>query len=141
MLLLEDVEVIRTPAFFPCAKKNMSEQASNLVSDTKPKFDRASFERLAGIFGAFADGTRLALLQELLAGPKNVNELFAAVGTTQANISRQLKLLHRAGLLNREQKGSYVNYSIADSTVLDMCNVACRKLKQAALQSIPEFFI
>ncbi len=119
----------------------MSNQADNFNSQQKPGFDRASFARLADIFSAFADATRLTLLQELLAGPKTVNELFSAVGTTQANVSRQLKLLHKAGLLNREQKGSFVTYSIADGTVLDMCNVACRKLNQAALQVVPEFFI
>lgn len=107
----------------------------------KPKIDRPTLDRLAEVFGAFADGTRLALLQELMSGPKNVNELLA-VGTTQANVSRQLKILHQAGLLNREQNGLFVTYSIADSLVLDMCNVACRKLSRSNPQpSVPEFFI
>jgi DNA-binding transcriptional ArsR family regulator len=108
----------------------------------KPRFDRVALDRLAEVFGAFADGTRLALLQELMSGPKNVNQLLAAAGTTQANVSRQLKILHQAGLLGREQNGLFVIYSIADSLVLDMCNVACRKLNQAAAQpTVPEFFI
>ena len=111
-------------------------------SPKKQKFDRPSLERLAEVFGAFADGTRLALLQELMSGPKNVNELLASVGTTQANVSRQLKILHQAGLLSREQSGLYVIYSIADSMVPEMCNVACRKLNRAAAPpSVPEFFI
>lgn len=111
-------------------------------STGKQKFDRASLDRLAEVFGAFADGTRLALLQELMSGPKSVNELLAAVGTTQANVSRQLKILHQAGLLSREQSGLFVIYSIVDTIVLDMCNVACRKLnKMAVPPAVPEFFI
>lgn len=111
-------------------------------STKKQKFDRASLDRLAEVFGAFADGTRLALLQELMAGPKSVNELLSATGTSQANVSRQLKILHQAGLLSRKQNGLYVIYSIADDMVLDMCNVACRKLNRTApLPSVPEFFI
>lgn len=120
----------------------MQEACQPPKSPAKPKFDRAALDRLAGVFGAFADGTRLALLQELMSGPKNVNQLLSATGTTQANVSRQLKILHQAGLLSREQNGLFVIYSIADSMVLDMCNVACRKLNQTtAPPHVPEFFI
>jgi len=106
------------------------------------KLDRAALDRLAEIFQAFADGTRLALLQELKDGPKNVGELLSAIGTTQANVSRQLKLLHAAGLLSREESGPFVCYSIADDVVMEMCNAACRKLSKAVTPTaIPEFFI
>ncbi len=105
------------------------------------KLDRAALERLAEIFRAFGDATRLALLQELKNGPKNVGELLTATGTTQANVSRQLKLLHAAGLLHRTEDGPYVLYSIADDVVMEMCNAACRKLSRAvAHHGIPEFF-
>ena len=112
----------------------------NRTSETK--LDRAALERLAEVFQAFADGTRLALLQELKDGPKNVGELLAAIGTTQANVSRQLKLLHAAGLLSREECAPFVCYSIADPLVMEMCNAACRKLSKAVTPTaIPEFFI
>lgn len=106
------------------------------------KLARAALDRLAEVFQAFADGTRLALLQELKNGPMNVGELLAAIGTTQANVSRQLKLLHAAGLLHREESGPFVSYSIADEVVMEMCNAACRKLSKAVTPAaIPEFFI
>ena len=105
------------------------------------KLDRAALDRLAEVFRAFADGTRLALLQELKDGPKNVGELLTATGTTQANVSRQLKLLHAAGLLHREQCGPFVCYSIADDVVLEMCNAACGKLSRAVAHApVPEVF-
>lgn len=109
-------------------------KSCEIETSAPAKFDRHSFGRLADIFRAFADPTRLALLKELLGGPKNVNELLNGVGTTQANISRQLKHLHQAGLLNRQQKGLFVLYSIADPMVLEMCQTACRKLAQTAEQ-------
>jgi len=121
------------------SKKTAS--ASKGRAGTKQKLDRAALSRLAVVFGAFADGTRLALLQELMSGPKNVNELLASVGTTQANVSRQLKILHQAGLLSREQNGLFVTYDIVDSMVLEMCNIACRKLNRTAPPTVPEFFI
>ncbi len=105
------------------------------------KLNRTALDRLAEVFRAFADGTRLALLQELKSGPKNVNQLLAITGTTQANVSRQLKVLHAAGLLHREESGPFVLYSIADEVVLEMCNAACRKLSKAvAPTAIAESF-
>ncbi|MFN0129455.1 MAG: ArsR/SmtB family transcription factor [Verrucomicrobiales bacterium] len=92
--------------------------------------DRASLERLAGVFRAFGDATRLALLQELKSGAKNVNELQATLGTSQANVSRQLKVLHEAGLLSRERRGSLVFYEISEGLVMEICEAACRKLNR-----------
>lgn len=109
---------------------------------TKSKLDRAALERLSEVFTAFSDTTRLALLQELTGGPKNVNQLIEAVGTTQANVSRQLKVLHQAGLLKREQKAQFVIYSIANTLVLDLCNAACKHLNhEVNTTSVIEFSI
>ena len=92
--------------------------------------DRSSLERLAAVFRAFGDATRLALLQELKSGARSVNELQAALGTSQANISRQLKVLHEAGLLSRERRGAQVFYAISEPLVMDICEAACRKLNR-----------
>ena len=121
--------------------RNCMDQINSHPPAVQAKYDRGSLDLLADIFRAFGDPTRLALLRELLAGSKTVNELFTAVGTTQANISRQLKLLYKAGLLHRKQKGLFVSYSIADPLVLEICNVACRKVNQTAIQHVPEFII
>lgn len=99
-------------------------------SQISEPLDRVSLERLAGVFRAFGDATRLALLQELKSGAKNVNELQAALGTSQANISRQLKVLHEAGLLSRERRGSLVFYEISEGLVMEICEAACRKLNR-----------
>lgn len=107
------------------------------------KLDRDSLERLAHVFRAFADATRLALLQELKEEEKSVSELLEALNaTTQANVSRQLKILHLAGLLRRERRAAQVFYSIADPMVLELCNVACRKVNETAQAAqVPEFHI
>lgn len=99
-------------------------------STKEPLFDRGSLDRLAAVFRAFGDATRLALLQELKGGPRSVNELQAALGTSQANISRQLKVLHDAKLLSRERRGAQVFYAISETLVLDICEAACRKLNR-----------
>lgn len=94
----------------------------------KDRLARESLERLAEIFAAFADATRLGILQELRQGRKSVGELVGCLGSSQANISKHLKQLHQAGLLVREKEGLQVFYRVAEESVFDMCKFACKKL-------------
>ncbi len=92
--------------------------------------DRVALERVAEVFRAFSEPTRLAILQELKEGPRNVNTLVTALGTTQANISKQLRVLYDAGILNREKSGNQVFYSIDDDIVFPLCELVCNKLNR-----------
>jgi DNA-binding transcriptional ArsR family regulator len=96
------------------------------------KLEMAELDRVAAFFRAFSEPTRLALLQELKKEPRTVGELVEALPTTQANISKQLKTLHTAGLLHRERDGVHVIYSIAEPVVLELCRIACDKLSAGA---------
>ncbi len=101
-------------------------QAKKTTSVLSP----AELERLAELFRSFAEPTRLALLQELKSGPQSVNELVAALTTTQANVSKQLKHLHQAGLISRTRMGNSVIYAITEPFVLEICALACSKLNR-----------
>lgn len=92
------------------------------------KLDLSDLGRVASFFRAFSETTRLALLQELKSGPRTVGELVASIHVTQANVSKQLRILHEAGLLFREKRGTTVVYSISEPLVLDLCKLACDKL-------------
>jgi DNA-binding transcriptional ArsR family regulator len=89
-------------------------------------------ERLAELFRTFSEPTRLALLQELKAGPRAVGDLVDALHATQANVSKQLKHLHQAGLVSRARDGTSVIYSIAEPLVFEICKLACEKLNRDA---------
>ncbi|WDR05126.1 metalloregulator ArsR/SmtB family transcription factor [Devosia rhodophyticola] len=54
------------------------------------------------IFGALADPTRRAILSRLAAGQATVNELAAPFQMSQPAVSRHLKVLEKAGLIQRE---------------------------------------
>lgn len=103
---------------------------------TSQNLSHAELARLAELFRCFAEPTRLALLQELKAGPQSVGGLVTATAGTQANVSKQLKLLHQAGLLSRTREGSAVIYAIAEPFVFDLCALACDKLNRDA-QKLP----
>lgn len=54
------------------------------------------------IFGALADPTRRAILSRLVDGQASVNELAAPFEMSQPAVSRHLKVLERAGLIERD---------------------------------------
>jgi len=96
------------------------------------KLDLSDLDRVASFFRAFSEPTRLALLQELKDGPRTVGELVDALPTTQANVSKQLKVLHGAGLVDRRKEGTSVHYSICEPVVMELCRIACDKLNREA---------
>ncbi len=100
------------------------------------KLDREALERVAKVFQAFSDATRLAILQELKPGPCGVGELVGKVGSSQGNVSKQLQILAETGFIRREKQGNQVFYSINDPSVFDMCNVVCAKLNNEAKDKV-----
>lgn len=72
---------------------------------------------------------RLQILQELEAAKLSVGELAEAVGSTQPNVSKHLKIMQDEGLIERRKEGNAVYYSIADPSVFELCDVVCGRLK------------
>ncbi len=57
---------------------------------------------LDAVFAALADPTRRAILTRLAAGEASVNEIAAPFEMSQPAVSRHLKVLERAGLIERD---------------------------------------
>lgn len=57
---------------------------------------------LDAVFAALADPTRRAILSRLADGQASVNEIAAPFAISQPAVSRHLKVLERAGLIERE---------------------------------------
>src|SRR5678810_607787 len=62
---------------------------------------------------AAGDATRLRLLLLLVKAELTVSELTEILGQSQPRVSRHLKLLCEAGLLDRFREGSWVFYRLA----------------------------
>ncbi len=71
--------------------------------------------RLLGALRAAGEPTRLRLLAILARNELTVSELTRILGQSQPRVSRHLKLLCEAHLLERYQEGSWVCYRIADT--------------------------
>jgi len=82
--------------------------------------DQAQAERLAQIFKALGDPTRVRLVSLIAAhegAEACVCELTEPVGLSQPTVSHHLKLLVDAGLLAREQRGRWSFYRVVDGAL------------------------
>jgi ubiquinone/menaquinone biosynthesis C-methylase UbiE/DNA-binding transcriptional ArsR family regulator len=68
----------------------------------------ASFDDIVGRLRAAAEPTRLRILSLLQSGEFNVKDLTQLLGQSQPRVSRHVKLLADAGLIERYQEGSWV---------------------------------
>ncbi len=72
-----------------------------------------AIDRLADIFKALSDPTRLKLIRLLSDGkPLCVNALTRRLGITQSAVSQHLRVLKQAGLVTGVRCGSFVHYSL-----------------------------
>lgn len=67
----------------------------------------------AEVLKAFSHPTRLAILQELLAGPKCVTDMEELLPARQANISQHLGVLRHAKLVDYAQDGALRCYYLS----------------------------
>ena len=86
-----------------------------------PSLTETDMNLIAVRFRALSEVSRLKLMLAAGLGEKNVTQLIAATGLTQANVSKHLKILTTSGFLVRRQRGIYVYYSTPDSMFAELC--------------------
>ena len=80
-----------------------------------PKLDEGAAEATASLFKALGDAHRVRIVNLLLANPSDpvcVCDITAYLRLSQSTVSFHLKKLVNAGLLDREQRGTWAYYSI-----------------------------
>ena len=85
-------------------------------------------EQIAVHFRLLGEPMRLKILQAVCKESRTVNDIVAAVGATQANVSKHLSLLATAGILTREKDGQNVYYGLKDPLTLKMCELVRNQL-------------
>jgi len=73
----------------------------------------------AELLKAFSHPTRLAILQELVAGPKCVTDMEELLPARQANISQHLAVLRHAKLVDYAQDGALRCYYLCRPRLVD----------------------
>ena len=96
----------------------------------------AAAERLAHVFKALADPTRVRLLSLIAAhtdAEACVCDLTDPVGLSQPTVSHHLKQLVDAGLITREQRGKWAYFRVVQSAL----DALADSLRQPASQPQP----
>jgi ArsR family transcriptional regulator len=100
---LDESETMSDPGFACCTPLTGSAMSTEQA------------EELAALLKALADPVRLRMVSLLVsseAGEACVCDLNEAFDLTQATISHHLKVLHSAGILDREKRGVWVYYAV-----------------------------
>jgi DNA-binding transcriptional ArsR family regulator len=87
-------------------------------------------ELIARRFKVLGEPMRIRLLDRLQRGEASVQELAAAVGTTQQNVSKHLGVLAEAGVLGRRKQGNFVYYRVVDEGIWQLCEDVCGSVER-----------
>lgn len=110
------------------------------MSNEKKKFlSPAQLAAVSRLFAVLSEPSRLTLLQALHNGPLTVGEIVQACSMKQANVSRQLAVLHDHRLVKRERDGISIRYEIADPVVFSLCELVCGKMERDTMESAVVF--
>ena len=73
--------------------------------------------RLAELFSALSDPTRLRIISVLLEGEMNVGDIAARLSMTESAVSHQLRGLRQIRLVHSRKNGRQVFYALDDDHV------------------------
>lgn len=76
--------------------------------------------RLANLFGALSDPTRVRILDTLMGGEVGVGELVECLGLTRSAVSHQLRGLRDKRLIRTRKQGRNVFVSLDDEHVIEL---------------------
>jgi len=91
------------------------------------RIEQPVIERAARVIRVLGHPLRLRLLEAMEAGERNVTELVAETGTTQATVSQQLAILRAEDVVGARRDGPRVFYRITEPKVASIlaCIRAC----------------
>ncbi len=96
-------------------------------------------QQLAEYFSVLGEPMRLRILNLLRDGEKCVQDLVEATETSQANVSKHLKVMVQAGIVSRRAEGTQAYYSVEDELIFELCNLVCDRLARRIEQQARKF--
>jgi DNA-binding transcriptional ArsR family regulator len=91
-------------------------------------------ELVARRFRVLGEPTRIRLLERLRGGEATVQELAAASGAMQQNVSKHLGILLEANIVRRRKDGNFVRYQISDPAIFAICDLVCESIERQLTQ-------
>lgn len=108
-----------------------------------------SYERLAAIFKALSDETRLHIVDMLSCSELCACDILASFNLSQSTLSYHMKILIDAGVVNSKRSGLWTRYSINEETFEGILEIIpklyktkdeciCAQIKYCRLEDKPE---
>jgi ArsR family transcriptional regulator len=82
--------------------------------------DELTASRVASLFEALSDPTRVRILSALMAGETSVGDLVSHIGPTKSAISHQLRGLKEKRLVRSRKQGRQAYISIDDEHIAEL---------------------
>ena len=92
--------------------------------------DEDTSQRLAEVFGALSDPTRLRIVEALAQEELCVCDLCAALGMSQSGTSHHLRTLRNLRLVKHRRAGRLVYYSLDDHHILRLFDQALEHVRE-----------
>lgn len=93
---------------------------TNALPIVAAEAEALDLDRLAELFHALSDPTRLRIVGELLGGERCVCDLTAALDAAQSRLSFHLKTLKQAGLVTDRRDGRWVFYALVPEALSEL---------------------
>jgi DNA-binding transcriptional ArsR family regulator len=87
-------------------------------------------DEIAARFRLLGEPLRLKLLAALSGGEQSVGALVTLTGANQPNVSKHLAALSQGGLVSRRKAGTTIYYTLADASILSLCDAVCAGIQQ-----------
>ncbi|RSM63345.1 transcriptional regulator [Amycolatopsis sp. WAC 01376] len=88
------------------------------------------YQAKAEFFRMLGHPVRIRVLELLADGPKAVRELLTEIEVEASNLSQQLAVLRRSGIVTSTREGSTVVYALAGGDVVELLRAARRILTE-----------
>ena len=97
---------------------------------TKLNLSKELLLLVADYFKVLAEPVRLQILWKIGNREMSVGEIVEQIETKQPNVSKHLKVMQEAGILNKRNLKNQALYTIADPNIFCLCDTVCGSLDE-----------
>jgi ArsR family transcriptional regulator len=120
-------------------RQERGEQAAGLPASARTAREAATsrpiYQVKAEFFKTLGHPARIRVLELLRDGERSVGELIPGVGIEASHLSQQLGILRRANILQVRRDGGAVRYSVTDTRIFELLEVARSILTSSLAES------
>ncbi len=98
--------------------------------ETNLTLDEPTAARVAELFRAFSDPSRVRILAAILEQEKNISTLAELVGVSESAVSHHMRGLRQMRIVRARREGKEVYYSIVDQHIVALFQQGVRHVEE-----------